>query len=119
MLRQSEDRARRARLPYNKHMAKKGASLEITCPCCQAKLRVDAELGVVLSHTEAVRPPRVDLDKVDEMLREQTRAREEKFQQSMEFERNKEEILNRKFAEALEKNKDLPAEKPLRDFDLD
>jgi hypothetical protein len=106
-------------LPYNRRMAKKDGSLEITCPCCQAKLKVDPQLGVVLSHVEAPRPPKVDLDNVDHALREQTRQREEKFQQSVEFERNKEEILNRKFTEALEKNKDLPVEKPLRDFDLD
>ncbi len=100
-------------------MAKKAASLEVTCPCCQAKLTVDAELGVVLSHAEAPKPPKVDLGNVSEMLREQTRLREEKFRQSVEAERNKEEILNRKFSQALEKSKDQPVEKPLRDFDLD
>ena len=100
-------------------MPKKLAPLEITCPCCQAKLTVDRELGAVLSHAQAQKAPKVDLDNVDEVLREQTRLREEKFRQSVEAERNKEELLNRKFAEALEKTKDLPVEKPLRDFDLD
>ncbi len=100
-------------------MAKKNAAIEILCPCCQAKLTVDRELGVVLSHAEAPKPPKVDLDRVDEMLREQTRLREEKFRLSVEAERNKEEVLNRKFSEALEKTKGQPAEKPLRDFDLD
>lgn len=100
-------------------MAKKAAPLEVICPCCQAKLSVDPELGVVLSHTEPVRAPKVDLDHVDEVLSEQARLREEKFRQSVETERNKEEILSRKFAEALKKTKDAPVEKPLRDFDLD
>ncbi len=100
-------------------MDKKDSAFEISCPCCQAKLKVDAQLGVVLSHSEPPKAPSVDLDNVDQVLREQARLREEKFRQSVEAERNKEEILNRKFAEALEKNKGLPAEKPLRDFDLD
>ena len=100
-------------------MAKKDGPLEITCPCCQAKLTVDAELGVVLSHAGAPRAPKVDLDHVDEVLSEQARLREEKFRLSVEAERNKEEVLNRKFAEALEKSKNQPVEKPLRDFDLD
>lgn len=100
-------------------MSDRKPRVEVTCPCCQSKLTVDAELGVVLSHTEAPRPPKVDLDNVQEMLKEQTRLREEKFRLSVESERNKEEILNRKFAEAMEKTKDQKIEKPLRDFDLD
>ena len=100
-------------------MANREGRIEVTCPCCQAKLAVDAELGVVLSHTESPRAPKVDLDNVEQELREQARLREDKFRQSVEAERNKEEVLNRKFAEALEKTKDQPVEKPLRDFDLD
>ncbi len=33
-------------------------------------------------------------------------------------ESKKEDVLNRKFEEALKKAKDQPVEKPLRDFDL-
>lgn len=95
------------------------SSLIVTCPCCQARLTVDRELGTVLAHEKPTAAPAVDLDKVAETLREQARQREEKFRQSLEAERNKEEILRRKFLEALEKTKDQPLEKPLRDFDLD
>jgi hypothetical protein len=100
-------------------MANREARIEITCPCCQAKLTVDPELRVVLSHSEAPKAPKVDLDNVDQVLREQARLREDKFRQSVEAEKNKEEVLNRKFAEAMKKTKDQPVEKPLRDFDLD
>jgi hypothetical protein len=93
--------------------------LIVTCPCCQARLNVDPELGTVLSHQAPESSPAVDLDRVAETLREQARQREEKFRQSLEAEKNKEEILRRKFLEALERAKDQPAEKPLRDFDLD
>jgi hypothetical protein len=46
------------------------------------------------------------------------RKREDKFRDSWEAESKKEDVLNRKFEEALKKAKDKPAEKPLRDFDL-
>jgi hypothetical protein len=113
--------AERPALPYNGRMADaaKISPLEITCPCCQARLTVDPQLGVVLGHTEPLRAPKVDLDHVDRVLSEQARLREEKFRQSVEAERTKEEVLNRKFTEALKKTKDQPVEKPLRDFDLD
>src|SRR5271169_3547688 len=93
--------------------------IEITCPCCDAKLTVDAQLAVVLSHVAPVkRAPDVDIDDASRILEEQARKREDKFRNSWEAESKKEDVLNRKFEEALKKAKDQPAEKPLRDFDL-
>lgn len=94
--------------------------VEVDCPCCQAKLTVDRELGVVLSHVPPPKPPpSVDLDDTARLLREQAARVEDKFRQSVEAERMKEDVLARKFAEGLKKAKDAPVEKPLRDFDLD
>ncbi|MGB6877234.1 MAG: hypothetical protein WBD87_14500 [Candidatus Acidiferrales bacterium] len=102
-------------------MAKnRSESVELECPCCQAKLMVDRELGVVLSHTPPPRPPSsVDLDDTARLLREQAARVEEKFRLSVEAERVKDDVLERKFAEGLKKAKDQPVEKPIRDFDLD
>lgn len=95
-------------------------SVELECPCCQAKLTVDRELGVVLSHTPPPRPPSsVDLGDTARLLREQAERVEAKFKLSVEAERMKDDVLERKFAEGLKKAKDQPVEKPLRDFDLD
>jgi hypothetical protein len=52
-------------------------------------------------------------------LDEQTRQREDKFRDSWFQESNKEDILAKKFEEAMKKAKDAPASKPIRDFDLD
>ena len=39
-----------------------GENLNVTCPCCQAKLVVDAVFGAVLSHEAPVKAgPNVDL----------------------------------------------------------
>lgn len=101
-------------------MARKPAPpIEVTCPCCESKLTVDTELAVVLSH---ISPPKVvpdvDIGDAARILAEQARKREDKFRDSWEAESKKEDVLNRKFEEALKKAKDQPAEKPLRDFDL-
>jgi hypothetical protein len=92
----------------------------VGCPCCHAKLTVDREIGVVLSHVPPPKPPpSVDLDDTAALLRQQVDAVEAKFRASVEAEKSKEDVLARKFAEGLKKAKDGPIEKPLRDFDLD
>ena len=101
-------------------MAKKpDDALHVSCPCCHATLTIDATLGVVLSHEGPPKAgPGVDLTDAAGILAEQNRQREDKFRDSWEAESKKEDVLNRKFEEALKKAKDQPAEKPLRDFDL-
>jgi hypothetical protein len=102
-------------------MAKKPASaIEVTCPCCQSKLTVDPQLAAVLSHVLPPRvAPNVDISDTARILSEQAQRREDKFRDSWEAEKNKEDVLTRKFEEALKKAKDQPVEKPLRDFDLE
>jgi len=94
-------------------------TFQIDCPCCAAKLTVDRVLGVILAHTEPVRPPSIDLDDTASLLRAHESAVEAKFRASVEAEKMKEDVLARKFAEGLKKAKDAPIEKPMRDFDLD
>jgi hypothetical protein len=95
-------------------------TFEAECPCCRAKLILDREIGVVLSHTPPPRPPSsVDLVDTARMLRAHEDAVEAKFRASVEAEKTKEDVLARKFAEGLKKAKDSPVQKPLRDFDLD
>jgi hypothetical protein len=102
-------------------MAKKPAPpIELTCPCCRAKLTIDPELAVVLSHEAPPKAaPDVDLTDAERILAEEARRREDKFRESWEAEKKKEDVLTRKFEEALKKAKDQPVEKPLRDFDLE
>jgi hypothetical protein len=73
-----------------------------------------------LSHQAVAKPgPDVDLTKAATILEEQNRQREDKFADSWFKETNKEDILAKKFEEAMKKAKDAPAGKPIRDFDLD
>ena len=101
-------------------MPKKAATVEVTCPYCQAKLTVDPQLAVVLSHEAPPKPaPNVDISDAARILQEQARKREDKFRESWDAEQKKEDVLARKFEEGLKKAKDQPIEKPVRDFDLD
>jgi hypothetical protein len=83
-------------------------------------LKVDAAMGVVVTHTPAPRKRTFeDLETAAKAMREQNDRKESIFRQSVEAEKNKEDLLEKKFAEALRKAKDAPEEKPLRVFDLD
>jgi hypothetical protein len=98
---------------------KPSPTIEVTCPCCESKLTVDTDLAVVLAHTRHVKAaPDVDISDAARILSDQAQKREDKFRDSWEAESKKEDVLNRKFEEALKKAKDQPVEKPLRDFDL-
>ncbi len=102
-------------------MAKaKEKTFEITCPDCAAVIKVDAVSGLVVSHTPAPRKRMFeDLETAAKAMREQDERKESIFRQSVDAEKNKAELLEKKFAEALRKAKDAPEGKPLRDFDLD
>ena len=60
-----------------------------------------------------------DLATAAQALKEQDERTESIFRQSMEAEKNKGDLLEKRFAEALRKAKDAPAGKPMRDFDFE
>lgn len=81
---------------------------------------MDTELAEVLAHVpQAKAASDVAIEDSARILEEQARKREDKFRDSWAAESKKEDVLNRKFEEALKKAKDQPAEKPMRDFDLE
>ena len=81
---------------------------------------VDVATGLVVSHTSAPRKRMFeDLETAAKAMREQDERKESIFRQSVDAEKNKEDLFDKKFAEALRKAKDAPAGKPIREFDLD
>jgi hypothetical protein len=102
-------------------MAKtKASTFEVACPDCGAMIKIDASTGLVVSHTSAQRKRMFeDLETAAKAMREQDERKESIFRQSVDAEKNKADLLEKKFAEALRKAKDAPEGKPLRDFDLD
>jgi len=99
---------------------KREATFEVACPDCGAMLKIDAATGLVVSHTPAPRKRMFeDLETAAQAMRAQDERKESIFRQSIDAEKNKAELLEKKFAEALRKAKDAPEGKPLREFDLD
>ncbi len=92
---------------------------EVLCPCCNARLKVDADLKAVIDH-EAPKTPRkyASVDDALGALKGADEEREKKFAASIEAEKSKKDVLNRKFAELFEKTKG-DTSKPVRDIDLD
>jgi hypothetical protein len=83
-------------------------------------LRIDGATGLLVSHTSAPRKRMFeDLETAAQAMRAQGERTESIFRQSVEAEKNKENIFEKKWAEALRKAKDAPDGKPLREFDLD
>ncbi len=95
-------------------------TIEVVCPCCQTRLIIDPELGAVLHHEP---PPKethpTDLKAAVEELKGEAGRREARFKESMEAEKEKGKLLERKFTELLKKAKDEPIARPIRDIDLD
>ena len=93
---------------------------ETVCPCCGARLTLDAELGKVIAHQAPARRAKApDLDQAGRLLDKEKARREALFQQSTEEEKTKSQLLERKFEESLEKAKHEPVTRPTRDIDLD
>lgn len=102
-------------------MAKgKDKTFEVACPDCGAMLVIDAATGHLITHTPAPRKRTFeDLETAAKAMRERDERAESIFRQSVDAEKNKADLLEKKFAEALRKAKDAPEGKPLREFDLD
>lgn len=93
---------------------------EVACPDCGAMLRIDGSTGLVVSHTPAPRKRMFeDLETAAKAMREHGERTESIFRQSVDAEKNKADLLEKKFAEAMRKAKDAPDEKPFREIDLD
>ena len=106
-------------------MPKRGPShgqFEVTCPDCGAVLKIDAETRSVIGHKSAERPKTFqDLDEAARAMHEQEGRRDSIFRQSVDAEKQRGDLLEKKFQEALKRAKESPdIDKPLiRDFDLD
>jgi hypothetical protein len=101
-------------------MAKKLTSeIELTCPCCQATLVFDSNLGRIVSHKEPDKGNKPELSDAQRILAEEAARRESIFQQSVDAERTRGDALSRRFDEALRQAREEPVTKPVRDFDLD
>ncbi len=102
-------------------MPKKSELFQVPCPCCGAMLKVDAATQAVISHIPPERPKTFnDFEEAARAMKEQGSRRESLFRQSVEAEKNKADVLEKKFQEGMKRAKEAPEAAPrIRDIDLD
>jgi len=100
-------------------MAKLKSEIELTCPCCGSTLVVDTNLGRIVAHHEPERGNKPELNDATKILAAEAARRDSLFEQSMEAEKSRDDVLARRFEEALKQAKTEPITRPTRDFDLD
>jgi hypothetical protein len=80
---------------------------DVTCPDCGAILKVDPETKAILSHSSAPRKRTFeDFEAAAKAMREQDVRKEDIFRQSVEAEKNKQQLFDKRFEEALRKAKE-------------
>ena len=94
---------------------------EVMCPDCGGMLKVDPVTRSVISHTAAPRKKTFeDFGQAAKALKESDARRESIFAQSVQAEKNRDDLMSKRFAEAVKKAKESPLTgKQLRDFDLE
>ncbi len=95
---------------------------ELLCPCCEATLRIDPVTRAVISHKAKPVPKTfADMEEAARAMRERDTQKESIFRQSVEAEKNKADLLEKKFQEAVRRAKEEPepTTRPIRDIELD
>jgi hypothetical protein len=94
---------------------------DITCPDCGGMMTVDPVSRSIIAHTAAPRKKTFeDFGQAAKALKESDARRESLFAQSVNAEKNKDDLMAKKFAEAVKKAKESPMSgKPMRDFDFE
>jgi len=84
-------------------------------------IKIDPVTRAIISHTSAPRKRTFeDLNAAARAAKDADARRESIFAQSVQAQKNAEDVMAKKFAEAFKKAKESPdTGKPLRDFDLD
>lgn len=97
------------------------ALIKVTCPCCQAELHIDPKTETVIRHQEHVKPPSIaDMEAAVQRFKGEAGKREDAFQKSVADNKNRADVLNKKFDEMLRLAKETPdAPAPKRPFDAD
>lgn len=99
--------------------SKLSSEFEVVCPCCGAVQTVDAELKRVVAHLEPESGDKPQLDHAQQILADEAARREALFQQSVSDEKQRGDVLSKRFEEALQQARQEPVTRPVRDFDLD
>jgi hypothetical protein len=91
-------------------------AFDITCPCCEAQLKVDPETSSVVWVDKKKEPVR-DFDDLVNRVQSQKSLLDEKFARSVQQTKHAREILDKKFEEAKKRAAADPTGRPPNPFD--
>ena len=100
-------------------MGKLRTEFDVVCPCCQSTLVIDEGLRRVVRHVEPERTDKPELNDAHQILAEAKARRDALFEQSVQTEKTRGDVLSKRFEEALKQANEEPITKPTRGFDLD
>lgn len=88
-------------------------TFQVTCPCCKAELQIDPQVQAVLTYQEAEAPrEHSSIEGAMDRFKTEKQRRDDAFSKSVQAEKNKMSILDRKFDELLKQAKDSPTDLP-------
>lgn len=93
-------------------------AIDVVCPCCDAKLKVDPETAAVI-WVEQKKGKAHDFDELALRVASQKSSIDEKFARSVQQTKHAKDILDRKFEEARRRAAESPATKVPHPFDND
>ena len=91
--------------------------IEVICPCCETKLRIDKKSSEVIWEEKKKKT----ISSLSDMVKDHDAYQKEQeslFKKRSEVQKDRNRILEEKFREA-QKNVDKSKDVPLRDIDLD
>lgn len=91
-------------------------ALDVECPCCGARLKIDPETGSVV-WTDRKKEPAKSFDDLLNRVSSQKSVLDEKFARSVHQTKNQKEILEKKFEEARKRAAENPNQRPPNPFD--
>lgn len=96
-------------------------TLKVECPCCKAQLVIDSVRGVVVEKVDPASEARkaADLKDAGRVLAEESSRIEDKYKKIVEADKGRSAAMDKLFKSFMEKAKDEPVEKPMKDIDLD
>ena len=94
-------------------------AVDVTCPCCDAMLKVDPETGAVVWVDKKEKGPAHTFDDLVNRVASSRSLADEKFARSVQQNRNSKDILEKKFAEAAKRAAADPTKRPPNPFDND
>lgn len=106
-------------MEYHRRMVGGPKSFELNCPCCGALVVIDPDTRAILRFEQPKRPPGASFEEMLKDVGESRKKTESKLARALDEQKKRQEILEKRFREAVKKAESTDEPPPKRPFDLD